>query len=258
MNRLPTARPLGAMGDTVVPDVGDVPSRYTIGVCPETPVPNLCPLNTVKSPSVMNGLSGSDSNSAEVGLVRRRLAARRRIPKAARRATPPSDPTIAGTRGTTAEVAVEEGVGEMDEVAPGPDAPVPVAEGLFAPVGSDIHVKPVLVAKLDFIKDVVMPLVPLRRDTLVEVAKGVAEILKKVGMLVIDGKGRVVRLDGRLVIMSVGFTDVAPTIAVSEIELIGDLPVAGVDVAGKVGDRLVTCVAGEITSDGVWVAEGLA
>ena len=157
MNRLPTVRPpRGAVGDAVVPEVGDSPSRYTIGVLPETPVSNLCPLNTVKSPSLMNGLSCADPNSADVGLARRRLAARRSIPRAASSAIPPRDPTIAGTRGTTVEVAVEEGVGETDAVDPG--APAPVAVGLFVPVCSDIHVRTVLVAKLGCVTLVVMPM----------------------------------------------------------------------------------------------------
>ena len=126
MNRLiPAARVRAAVGGvTVVLEVGDSPSRYTTGVLPETPVPSLCPLNTVKSPSVINRPSPSDPKSSEVGRVRRRRTARSRTPRAARRATPPSEPTIAGTSGTTAEVDVDEGVAEVVAVVPGPPATV--------------------------------------------------------------------------------------------------------------------------------------
>lgn len=67
--------------------------------------------------------SHPDPRSVDVGRRRRRKA-RRRTPNAARRATPPIDPTIAGTKGTVEEevdVGVDDAV--LDEVGD-PGAPV--------------------------------------------------------------------------------------------------------------------------------------
>jgi hypothetical protein len=107
--------------------VGTCAPRYTTGVPPLSPVSNLCPLRTVNPPaSLMNGPPGLSTDARDAGLVRRRLAARRRIPTAASNATPPSVPTRAGTRGTTTELPVDVAVGELVPEELGPGRPVSV------------------------------------------------------------------------------------------------------------------------------------
>jgi hypothetical protein len=144
----------------------------------------------------------------------------------------------------------------MEDVGPG--SPAPVTGGLFPAVG-ETHVKPPLVGVFDFVSDVVIVLVVALRTFKFEmVGKGVAEMLKKVGMLVIDGKERVVRLDGRLLMISEGFTvgnDVTSTDPVGVKELVADSPVVGIIVSGVLVDRLVSCATDVISSDGVCVTE---
>jgi hypothetical protein len=94
------------------------------------------------------------ASSVDVGLRRRRNV-RSRTPSAARRATPPRDPTIAGTRGTVedeVDVGVEEAV--LDEVGePG----TPVGEG--APGVGESQVNPTLEVSpvVQLVKDVDVP-----------------------------------------------------------------------------------------------------
>jgi hypothetical protein len=181
-----------------------VPSpRYTTGVPPLVPSSNLCPLRTVNPASVMNGPcdpSHPGASSVDVGLRRRRNV-RRRTPRAARRATPPRDPTIAGTRGTVedeVDVGVEGAV--LDEVGE-PGTPG-VGESEVSEVKSTLEVSPVV----QLVNDVDVPfLVELNR--VVQVAVGAAvmeERLKNGGTVVKEGKGRVVILEGRLERMSLG------------------------------------------------------
>jgi len=107
-------------------------------------------------------------------------------------------------------------------------------------------------------------LVALRKFVLEVVGYEVAEMLKKVGILVTDGKESVVRLEGRLVIISEGLTVgsvvspadvVSPTDPVGVKELVGysvaDSSVAGIVGSGVLADRLVSCVTDEANSDGV-------
>ena len=118
----------------------------------------------------------------------------------------------------------------------------------------------------DVVSDVVvLLLVALRRFKLEVVGyEEVDERLKKVGMLVIDGKDSVVRLEGRLLIISEGLTVgsvvspadvVSPRYPVGVKELVADSvadsPVAGVVGSGVLADRLVSWVTDEATSDGV-------
>lgn len=111
----------------------------------------------------------------------------------------------------------------------------------------------------------VLLLVALRRFKLEVVGyEEVDERLKKVGMLVIDGKDSVVRLEGRLLIISEGLTVgsvvspadvVSPRYPVGVKELVAgsvaDSPVADIVGSGVLADRLVSCVTDEATSDGV-------
>lgn len=94
----------------------------TTGVPPEIPVSNRCPLTTVKPLSVIDGYGAEDS--LESG--RRLLATSSSIPSAARSMTPPSEPTIAGTRGTTADLVACVPVGVGDDVGPPVDPGWPV------------------------------------------------------------------------------------------------------------------------------------
>ena len=118
----------------------------------------------------------------------------------------------------------------------------------------------------DFVSDVVvLLLVALRRFKLEVVGyEEVDERLKKVGMLVIDGKGSVVRFEGRLLIISEGLTVgsvvspadvVSPRYPVGVKELVAgsvaDSPVADIVGSGVLADRLVSWVTDEATSDGV-------
>jgi len=188
--------------------------------------------------------------------VRRRRTARSKTPSAASSAIPPSDPTIAGTRGTTAEVDVADG--EPDEERVGAGGGIPVAEGLLAPVG-DTHVKPAVEGVLDLVYCVVMlwRRVPLIDCILEVVGKEVAERLKKVGMLVTDGNGSVVRLDGRLLMISDGFTVesvVAAAVSVGVNELEGDSSVVDIEASGVLVDRIVSCGVEDTSSDDVWDA----
>jgi hypothetical protein len=76
--------------------------RKTTGVPPEIPVSNRCPLMTENpSRSVIYGIDVEES--FERG--RRLRAARRRKPIATRSIIPPREPTTAGTRGMTRELA---------------------------------------------------------------------------------------------------------------------------------------------------------
>jgi hypothetical protein len=84
------------------------PSRYTTGVPPEIPVSNRCPVRTVNPLSVVNCGPATNSPGPEDNReTRRRLRyAKSSNPNAANRITPPSEPTIAGTRGTTGDLVV--------------------------------------------------------------------------------------------------------------------------------------------------------
>lgn len=185
--------------------------------------------------------------------MRRRRTARSRTPSAARSATPPSDPTIAGTRGTTAELDVGDGEAEV-----GAGAAIPVVGALLPPVG-DTHVKPAVEGVLDLVSSVVMLLrVPLMDSILEVVGKEVAERLKKVGMLVTDGNGRVVRLDGRLLMISDGFTVesvVTPAVSVGTSELERDPSVVDIEGSGGLVDTAVPSAVEDTSSDDVWMAD---
>ena len=204
----------------------------------------------------MKGFSCSGPKRTEVGLVRRRRAARSKTPRAARIATPPNVPTIAGTRGTTAELDVADG--EAEEEVVGDGAAIPVVGALLPPVG-DTQVRPAVEGVLDLVRSVVMLLrVPLMDSILEVVGKEVAERLKKVGMLVTDGNGRVVRLDGRLLMISDGFTVgsvVTPAVSVGVGELEKDSSVVDIEGSGGLVEAKVSSAVVDTSSDDVWIAD---
>ena len=104
VNRLlAIGRPSRSRGSAVKPCC----PRNMTGVPPETPVSNLCPLSTVKPRSPIGG-GPANSESILVRCLRRQYM-RSIKPKAARSIRPPTDPTIAGTKGTIADLP-DEGV----------------------------------------------------------------------------------------------------------------------------------------------------
>lgn len=190
--------------------------------------------------SVMNGPcvpSHPPPRSVDVGRRRRRKA-RRRTPNAARRAMPPMDPTIAGTRGTVEEevdVGVDDAV--LDDVG---DPAVPVGDGTpgvgEGQVNSTVDVSPVV----QVVKAVDVRFTD-ELNEVVHVAVGAAvreERLKKGGVVVKVGKGSAVRFEGRFEIISLG-----PTVGA----MVSSVPVI-VGSTVLVGGTSVCCVRAEDVS----------
>lgn len=181
----------GAEGSPEGSSAGPAPRKIT-GVPPEMPVSNRWPLTTVKLLSAIG--AGGVEDSLESG--RRLRATSRSKPNAASNATPPNEPTIAGTRGTTFDFAACAWVDVDEEVG------IPVVPGLAIVVIDPNVVDVVNVETPDAHVELRLP-AELIKDDADEIALGaiVPEVELKKGEKV--GREEEVRFVGKLVTISV-------------------------------------------------------